>query len=303
MKQPQRAVHGVLLLDKPAGCTSNQALQRVKRIFQAEKAGHTGSLDPLATGLLPICLGEATKLSGYLLDADKRYVVRAKLGEKTNTADAEGEVTATSDASLIQRENLLAQLPRFTGALKQIPPMVSALKHQGERLYELARRGEEVPRAPRDIVIRRLELLAFEPPFFEMDVSCTKGTYIRTLVEDIAAALGQCAHVTMLRRTELSPFTNPKMVTLDALEKTAGLGVQALDNFLLPPVSALAHRPQVTVNADQQRRLRHGQAVQVSVAAPVGEVVVLSETGALAGIALLDATGLLTPRRWMTNSD
>ncbi len=301
MKRPLRAVHGVLLLDKPAGCTSNQALQRVKRIYQAEKAGHTGSLDPLATGLLPICFGEATKLSAYLLDADKRYVVRAKLGEKTDTADAEGEVIAKSDARSIQRESLLAQLPRFSGALKQIPPMVSALKHQGERLYEIARRGEEVPRAPRDIVIRKLELLAFEPPFFELDVSCTKGTYIRALVEDIATALGQCAHVTVLRRTELSPFTNPQMVTLNVLEKAQSL--EALDGLLLPPASALAHRPQVTVNADQQRRLKHGQAVQLAVTSPVGEVVALAETSELLGIGVLDAAGLLTPRRWMTNTD
>lgn len=301
MKRALRAVHGVLLLDKPPGCTSNQALQRVKRIFQAEKAGHTGSLDPLATGLLPICLGEATKLSGYLLDADKRYVVRAKLGEKTHSADAQGAVTATSDASLVQRAGLEASLPRFTGALKQIPPMVSALKHQGERLYELARRGEEVTRVARDIEIRRLELLAFEPPFFDLDVSCTKGTYIRTLVEDIAAALGQCAHVTVLRRTELSPFTNPQMVTLDALERAAGQSPQALDSLLLPPASALAHRPQLIVTADQQQRLRHGQAVQISTPSLVGEVVVLSQTGALLGIGLLDAARQLSPRRWMTN--
>lgn len=302
MKRPLRAVHGVLLLDKPAGCTSNQALQRVKRIFQAEKAGHTGSLDPLATGLLPICFGEATKLSGYLLDADKRYVVRAKLGEKTNTADAEGEVLSRSDAGRVQRADLAAQIPRFTGALKQIPPMVSALKHQGERLYDLARRGEEVPREPRDIVIRRLELLAFESPFFELDVSCTKGTYIRALVEDLAGALGQCAHVTVLRRTELSPFTNPQMVTLDVLEKTAEQGMQALDGFLLPLASALAHRPRLVVNADQQRRLKQGQAVQVTASEPVGDVVVLSEAGVLLGIGLLDVSGQLTPRRWMTNT-
>ncbi|MEK6805456.1 MAG: tRNA pseudouridine(55) synthase TruB [Pseudomonadota bacterium] len=302
MKRPRRAVHGILLLDKPAGCTSNQALQRAKRIFQAEKAGHTGSLDPLATGLLPICFGEATKLSGYLLDADKRYVVRAKLGEKTNTADAEGEVLSRSDAGRVQRADLAAQIPKFTGALKQIPPMVSALKHQGERLYDLARRGEEVPREPRDIVIRRLELLAFEPPFFELDVSCTKGTYIRALVEDLAGALGQCAHVTVLRRMELSPFTNPQMVTLDVLEQTAEQGVQALDGLLLPLTSALAHRPQLVVNADQQRRLKQGQAVQVTASEPVGDVVVLSETGVLLGIGLLDVSGQLTPRRWMINT-
>jgi len=295
----KRAVQGVLLLDKPTGCTSNQALQRVKRIYQAEKAGHTGSLDPLATGLLPVCLGEATKLSGYLLDADKRYVVRAKLGEKTSTADAEGEIVATSDASQVQAEQLLALLPRFTGALKQVPPMVSALKHQGVRLYELARRGEEVPREPRDVVIRGLELLAFESPFFELDLRCSKGTYVRALVEDLAAALDQCAHVTALRRTELSPFTDPRMVTLEELEKTAEQGLSALDHLLLPMVSAMAHRPRVLVNADQQQRLGHGQTVRLAKEAAAGEVLVLSEAGELLGIGWVDAASTLAPRRWM----
>lgn len=301
MKPSWRAVDGVLLLDKPGGCTSNQALQRVRRLYQAAKAGHTGSLDPLATGLLPICLGEATKISGYLLDADKHYAVRAKLGERTSTADCEGELTAQSDAAAVQRADLEILLPRFTGPQKQVPPMVSALKHEGERLYVLARRGETVHREPRDIIIHELRLTGFELPYFELDVRCSKGTYIRSLVEDLAAAIGQVAHVTVLRRLGLAPFNQPEMLTWERLEQVATTGLAALDALLLPPAAALAHRACVHVDGEQARRLAQGQAVRL--AQPVsGEVAALDAFGTLLGIGVGDKEGKLAPRRWLAQA-
>lgn len=298
MKPVWRAVDGVLLLDKPAGDSSNRVLQRVRHLYRADKAGHTGSLDPLATGLLPICLGEATKIAGYLLDSDKRYRVRAKLGEKTSTADSEGTLTAQSDATAVRRETIEALIPRFTGPQKQVPPMVSALKQNGERLYEIARRGEEVHREPRDVVIYELQLTGFEWPYFDLDVRCSKGTYIRSLVEDLAAAVGQCAHVTVLRRTALAPFNQPHMLTWEQLEQTAAAGLEALDALLLLPATALAHRPSVRVDDRQAHKLAHGQAVRL--AEPVsGEVAVLGPSGQLLGMARGDEQGRLAPCRWL----
>lgn len=298
MKPVWRAVDGVLLLDKPAGDSSNRVLQRVRHLYRADKAGHTGSLDPLATGLLPICLGEATKIAGYLLDSDKRYRVRAKLGEKTSTADSEGTLTAQSDATSVRRETIEALIPRFTGPQKQVPPMVSALKQNGERLYEIARRGEEVHREPRDVVIYELQLTGFEWPYFDLDVRCSKGTYIRSLVEDLAAAVGQCAHVTVLRRTALAPFNSPRLWTWEQLEQTATAGLEALDALLLPPAAALAHRPSVCVDEAQAKRLAQGQAVPLARPA-LGVQAVLDPQGRLLGIAEGDEQGKLAPRRWL----
>jgi len=296
-----RDVTGILVLDKPPGMSSNAALQRVKRLYRADKAGHTGALDPLATGVLPICLGQATKLSGYLLDADKRYHVRAAVGSCTTTGDAEGEVTRRSDAALA-RAQLEAVLPRFTGEIRQRPPMYSALKRDGRPLYELAREGIEVDRAERPVRIEGLTLTAFEPGAFELDVRCSKGTYIRTLVEDLAAAAGHCAHVAMLRRVEAGPFGPADLVTAEALERAGEAGAEALDALLLPPLAGLASWRRVEVGETSARRLAHGQAVEAPAGSP-GLVAVTGAGGVLLGIAEQTGDGALMPRRWMSAAE
>ncbi len=211
-----RPVNGIVLLDKPTGISSNDALQKVKRIYFAEKAGHTGALDPLATGMLPICLGEATKFSQFLLDSDKRYVVVAKLGERTNTSDSDGEVVETRDVN-VTKERLLECIETFKGETDQVPSMFSALKYQGRPLYEYAREGIEVPREARKITVYSIELLRFEGDEVEMEIHCSKGTYIRTITDDLGEMLGCGAHVTYLRRTGVANYPVEKMVTLEQL--------------------------------------------------------------------------------------
>lgn len=301
MRRAGRAVSGILLLDKPAGLSSNAALQHVRRLYRADKAGHTGSLDPLATGLLPVCLGEATKLSGHLLDADKRYVVRAAVGACTTTGDAEGEPTTRSDAGALTRAALEAVLPRLTGAIHQRPPMYSALKHQGQRLYELARQGREVERPARPVHVAALRLTDFGPGFFELDVRCSKGTYIRSLVEDLAAAAGQCAHVAALRRLEAGPFRAADMVTAARLERAAGEGGAALDALLLDPLAGLAGWERVTVSPADAARLGRGQAVRLEATARPGPVAVVDSRPALLGLAEVDDHQMLRPRRWLAD--
>jgi tRNA pseudouridine55 synthase len=286
------------VLDKPPGMSSNAALQHVKRLFQADKAGHTGALDPLATGVLPVCLGQATKLSGYLLDADKRYHVRAAVGACTTTGDAEGQVTRRSDPSAFTRAQLEAALPAFTGDIRQRPPMYSALKRDGTPLYELARAGIEVERLERPVRIEALVLTAFEPGAFELDVRCSKGTYVRTLVEDLAAAAGQCAHVAGLRRVAAGPFTEADLVTPQALEQAAERGLAALDALLLPSLAGVAAWPRVAVDEKRASRLAKGQAVEVQ-DGPAGLVAVTGPDGVLLGIGERAAGGALAPRRWM----
>jgi tRNA pseudouridine55 synthase len=217
-------VDGIVLLDKPAGLTSNVALQRARRLFRARKAGHTGSLDPLATGMLPLCFGEATKFAGHLLDADKEYRVRLCFGVQTDTADADGRVVAESDRRAVPGAELAACLARFRGEIDQVPPMYSALKSGGQRLHVLARAGREVPRAPRRVRILGLEVVTADPATPSLWVRCSKGTYIRALVEDIAAALGTLAHVVELRRLAVAPFPADGMVTLEALQAAAAAG-------------------------------------------------------------------------------
>jgi len=299
-RAPRRAVDGILLLDKPEGISSNAALQRVKRAYQAEKAGHTGSLDPIATGLLPVCLGQATKLSGLLLDGDKSYRVTARLGEKTSTGDREGEVTDRSDPATASCSQLEQALMRMIGPQRQVPPMYSALKHQGQRLYELAREGREVERAPRDIVLRELKLVSFARPEFVLDVTCSKGTYIRTLIEDLCAAIGQVGHVVALRRTGAAPFWQPQLVGIEVLEAAAAQGLEALDRLLLPALAGTVALPKVQVDADRAFYLSRGQAVRVS-ALPEGDAIaVIDPAGQLLGIGRRNADGLLAPTRWMT---
>ena len=296
-RQRGRNLTGILLLDKPKGHSSNAALQAVKRLFDARKAGHTGSLDPLATGLLPICFGHATKLSGYLLDADKSYWVRAQLGERTDTADAEGEVIETADIPSLSEAGIQRVLEDFLGEQDQLPPMYSALKHQGKRLYELARAGEEVERKPRRIYIHELELLGLSADSLEMRMRCSKGTYVRTLVEDVAQALGTVAHVAELRRTAVGPFESSDMVDLERLQAMAEEGMEALDDLLLPMSQALGHWPAVSLDADSSYYFMRGQPVQVANAPTEGLLRVNDQHEVFIGVGEIDDRGRVAPRR------
>jgi len=259
-RAPTRRIDGVLLLDKPLGLTSNAALQRVKRLYAAERAGHTGTLDPLATGLLPICLGEATKFGGELLEADKRYCATLKLGVTTSTADAEGEVREERPVDVTQAQ-LHEALARFRGPISQVPPMHSAIKQGGQPLYRLARQGQTVDRPARQVVIHELHLLDFESPHATLDVLCSKGTYIRTLAEDIGAVLGCGAHLTALRRTGIGPHGLDGAVSLEKLEALDG---QSRDALLRPVDSLLAGWPEVVLDPDAARRFGNGMTVAVA---------------------------------------
>lgn len=293
-----RPVNGVLLLDKPHGASSNEALQHVKRLYGAAKAGHTGSLDPLATGMLPICFGEATKLSAFLLDADKMYRVEGYWGEKTSTGDGEGEVIERCMDAL-DVEQLTAKLEQFRGNQQQIPPMYSAVKHDGKRLYELAREGVEVERKARDIRIDHLELVGVEGRHFTLDVRCSKGTYIRTLVEDIAEAAGGYAHVSALRRLEVGAFRADGMVQARQLEEAAERGREVLDALLIPMTEVFKAWPQVQVDASRAFYLSRGQAVRVAEAPCRGLVAVNGVDGEFLGVGVINDDGLVQPKRWI----
>ncbi|HEC17170.1 MAG TPA: tRNA pseudouridine(55) synthase TruB [Sedimenticola sp.] len=298
-RQRGRNVQGILLLDKPLGITSNAALQQVKRIFHARKAGHTGSLDPLADGLLPICFGSATKISAYLLDADKRYRVRVRLGVTTTTADAEGEVLRTCPTEGVTEQAIRSVLSTFVGEIQQLPPMYSALKHKGERLYKLARQGIEVEREPRLVTIHALELLCCDLPEFELDVHCSKGTYVRTLAEDIGEALGCGAHVSALRRTGVGPFGTEGIVSMETIEARAEEGPEALDQLLLPVESALADWPAVRLSGDAAYYLRMGQPVLVPKAPTEGWVRLYAGEGRFIGVGQIQDDGKVAPKRLM----
>lgn len=292
-----RPVNGVVLLDKPVGQTSNQALQAVKRVFGAQKAGHTGSLDPLASGMLPICLGEATKLSGFLLDADKHYQVSCKLGELTSTGDAEGEVVARNPVPDLNGDQIERVLCQFRGEIEQTPPMYSALKHRGRRLYELARAGVEVEREPRRIHIRRLDLLQHGGDELALDVHCSKGTYVRTLVVDIGEALGCGAHVSALRRLGVEPYLDCEMATPETLERLSSEGRERLDELIRAPDSAVQAWPQVRLNEDMARFVRHGQPVLVPRAPLAGWVRMYQGDASFIGVGVIDDNGRVAPRR------
>jgi tRNA pseudouridine55 synthase len=294
----KRDVDGILLLDKPEGWTSNHALQRVKRLYRARKAGHTGSLDPLASGLLPICLGQATKLSAFLLDADKHYRVTAKMGVKTDTGDAEGRVVARGpDGAAFDRQALEAALESLTGTIEQVPPMHSALKHRGKRLYELARAGIEVERAPRAISIHELRLEEIDGDLVTLHVRCSKGTYVRTLVEDIAARLGTYAHVTALRRLGVGPFGGDEMIGIPELEALAERGTEALDAVLRPVDSAAAQWPSVQLPSDSAHYVLTGQAVMVPRAPTAGWVRLYAPGPRFLGMGCITEEGLVAPKR------
>jgi tRNA pseudouridine55 synthase len=294
-----RPVSGILLLDKPLGLSSNHALQRVKRLFDARKAGHTGSLDPLADGMLPICFGDATKLSAFLLDADKQYRFRVRLGVTTATGDTEGEVLSERATDDITRADIERVLPAFVGRISQLPPMYSAIKHQGKRLYELAREGVEVEREPREVTIHSLVLGDVSLPEFELEVRCSKGTYVRTLAEDIGEALGCGAHVTALRRDGVGPYTGFRMVSMAEVEAAAEQGHAALDALLLPVDTALADWPAVRVGADAAFYLKQGQAVLVPKAPTEGRVRIYHGDEFVA-VGEVQDDGMIAPRRLMT---
>jgi tRNA pseudouridine55 synthase len=290
-KHLRRALDGVLLLDKGGVLTSNAELQRAKRLYNAAKAGHTGTLDPLATGLLPICFGEATKFSSDLLDADKTYDAVITLGVETDTQDAEGQVLAThpvnADAAAVA-----AALARFRGVIQQTPPMHSALKHQGRPLYAYAREGTEIERAPRQVTIHGLKLTEFAGDRLHLTVDCSKGTYIRTLAQDIGQALGCGAHLSSLRRTRVGPLSVEQAHTLEALEL---MGAEARDRALLPPDSLVATLPAIELDDEQARRFGQGQAFSPQPSPPEGELRVYA-AGRFLGVARA-ADGVLAPKR------
>ena len=299
-----RPINGVVLIDKPTGISSNDTLQKVKRLFFAEKAGHTGALDPLATGMLPICLGEATKFSQFLLDSDKRYRVIAKLGERTDTSDSDGEVVETREVK-VDRETLISCIEKFRGETDQVPSMFSALKYQGRPLYEYARQGIEVPRESRKITVYDIVLHRFENDEVEMEVHCSKGTYIRTIVDDLGEMLGCGAHVTMLRRTGVAKYPYENMVTLEQLNELVEQAhreerspYDALDALLLPMDTAVQDLPEVNLVAELVDMVQHGQAVQVF-GAPTNGIVRMTggEEKLFLGVAEIDNDGKVAPKR------
>ncbi len=292
-----RDIHGILLLDKPSGPTSNQVLQRAKRLFQATKAGHTGSLDPLATGMLPICFGAATRLSSFLLGASKTYAVSAKLGEATDSGDSHGVLIAQQGRLNLSTAAVSMVLAKFLGETEQVPPMHSALKHQGRRLYQLARQGIEVERPARSVQITAIKLLAFDWPGLQFTVTCSKGTYIRTLVEDIAKELGTIGHVVGLRRTAVEPFRDTDMVSIQTLEASASEGWDSLDAILRPVDSALTQWPRLVLQEELCGRLSNGQAVSAEQDWPRSWVRLYDPDQVFFGIGEVESEGRLVPRR------
>jgi len=294
-KKPRRRVHGVLLLDKPGGMSSNAALQKARWLFNAAKAGHTGTLDPMATGLLPLCFGEATKFAGVLLGADKCYEASIGLGVRTDTGDAEGQVLEQRPVA-VSAEDIAAVLARHTGDILQVPPMYSALKRDGKPLYEYARQGVELERQARPVSIHTLTLLSRVGDVLRVVVDCSKGTYIRTLAEDIGAALGCGGHLTALRRTRIGRLQLAQAITLDALE---AMSPEARDAALRPMDGLLAELPQIMLDAEAALRFGHGQAVTVAqdgVAGPEGQVRVYADKQFL-GLGRSLADGRVAPER------
>lgn len=299
-----RDVHGILLLAKPSGITSNDALQQVKRIYNAAKAGHTGALDPLATGMLPICLGEATKFSQFLLDADKRYQVTAKLGERTNTSDADGTIISTRPLTFTEPQ-LQQALMSFRGGSLQVPSMFSALKHQGKPLYEYAREGIEIEREARPITVYELNVLEFSGDKLVLDIHCSKGTYIRTIIDDLGEMLGCGAHVTQLHRSQVANYPAERMLTIEQLQaifercKAEGRPPrEELDPLLLPMDTAVDSLPEVNMSAVVASYVTQGQAVQVAQVPATGFVrMTVGDEREFIGVGEIDDDGKVAPRR------
>lgn len=299
----RRDVNGIVLVDKPAGMSSNHALQRVKRMFRARKAGHTGSLDPLASGMLPICLGEATKMAAFLLDSDKTYRFRLNIGCQTSTGDTEGEVVAEG-SPIPSEECLQGALACMRGPIFQVPPMYSALKHQGQRLYRLARAGREVERVARQVWIHELVVEQFDACHPVLRVRCSKGTYVRTLVEDIARQAGTVAHVAELRRLAVTPFRESAMHALEELEREAGAPTGAqLDALLLPVDAAIESWPVLRLTVRQERGLLCGQPVLDDAGADCGPLRLYGQQGQFLGIGERLADGRVVPRRLMATRE
>ncbi|PHM50821.1 tRNA pseudouridine(55) synthase TruB [Xenorhabdus miraniensis] len=306
-----RAIHGVLLLDKPQDISSNDALQKVRRIFNASKAGHTGALDPLATGMLPVCLGEATKFSQFLLDSDKRYRVIARLGQRTDTSDSHGVIICEREVQITQSQ-LDDALDTFRGDTMQVPSMYSALKHQGKPLYEYARQGIEIEREARPITVYELQFIRWEGNELELEIHCSKGTYIRTIFDDLGELLGCGAHVIYLRRLQVANYPNQRMVTLEQLyelkQQAEDQEIEAgtlLDPLLLPMDTAVAHFPVIHLASVVASYFKQGQPVRSSHNLASGEWVRVTEgdENKFIGIAVIDDDGLVAPRRLVVENE
>jgi tRNA pseudouridine55 synthase len=304
MKPTRRAVSGILLLDKPAGISSNRALQQAKRLFNADKAGHTGSLDPLATGLLPICFGEATKIAGYLLGSRKAYAARCRLGATTTTDDAEGEVVQSWLVPQIDDAMIEAALAGLRGRIVQIPPAYSAIKQGGVPLYKRARRGEDVVVPSREVEVHKLELERRDGDILDLHVECGSGTYVRSLARDLGERLGCGAHLIALRRLWIEPFRDPAMHTLESLERVAADGdTKALDGLLLPLESGLSGLPELTLSDADAQHLRHGQRLALAGAQACALASACDARGKLVALVEVDDAGEIRVRRGFGPSD
>jgi tRNA pseudouridine55 synthase len=298
-----RDVTGIVIIDKPTGHSSNFILQRVKRLYDAKKAGHTGSLDPLATGVLPVCLGDATKLSSYLLDADKQYQVTCQLGIITDSGDSDGNVVETLPIPEFNETTLSNVIQRFIGEIDQVPPMFSALKHQGQPLYKLARQGIDVERKARRVSIYAIDLLDYQNDSFSLSVRCSKGTYIRTLVEDISHELGTGGHVTMLRRTHVAGYSLSQAITIEALQSMLEKdGLPAIDDMLERADEALPNWPMIVLDEMATKSIGYGQSVTVSTAFKSANVRLYNVNNEFIGLGEMSADGVVAPKRLFANA-
>jgi len=303
-KTKWRSVDGIVLLNKPIGLSSNQALQRVRRLYRAEKAGHTGALDPLATGMLPLCLGEATKFSQFLLDADKRYITCIQLGKRTTTGDREGDVLTDEAIPTLTDEELESVLERFRGEIEQIPPMYSALKHEGKPLYEYARQGIVIERKRRRVTISNLTLVSRTEDTLTLDIQCTKGTYIRTIGEDIGEALGCGAHLHSLHRVSTAGYSSEGMLTLEEFERITEQGEAELDAYLMTMDTAVEHLNRVELLPEETREMLFGRSVNNLTSFIDGSLVRLYDqvSQRFLGLGVLKGT-IIRPHRLVNTSE